>query len=89
MSLEGNKRLYTSPYDYEKYTHQLVHEDTVERWRQRLAVLAAGKWPRGLPETREWKLHFPEKVRAELLEEKAYDIPVLEEEEEPETSGWW
>jgi len=94
MDLDGCKRLYTSPYDYEKYTLQLVQAETVERWRTRLTELAAqSKWPAQLPETREWRLNFPEKRRLEMLQEKSYEIPLattaIEEEEPPADGSWW
>ena len=94
MTLDGNKRLYTSPYDYEKFTGQLVNDHTVQCWRDRLTKLAEGKWPQGLPETREWTLLFPVEKRAELLEENAYEIPRPdhdggEEEEDPGDGSWW
>jgi hypothetical protein len=90
MAHGGKKRLYTSPYDYEKYTMQLVKQATVEQWKTRLAGLAAaGKWPAGLPETREWELNFPEQSRQEMLEENAYDIPLAEVEDEGEDGSWW
>ena len=94
MDLTGNKRLYSSPYDYEKYTLQLVRADTVDRWQQRLTKLAAGKWPKQLPETREWDIHFPEKRRLEMLEENAYEIPLAtaeeqDEDEAPQDGSWW
>jgi hypothetical protein len=90
MTSDGDKRLYTSPYDYEKYTLQLVKEATVEQWKMRLAALAEGKWPAGLPETREWGLNFPEERRQEMLEENAYEIPLaVVEDEEGEDGSWW
>lgn len=91
MALGGHKRLYTSPYDYEKYTLQLVDTETVDRWQQRLSKLAEGKWPAHLPETREWSIHFPEKRRLEMLEENAYEIPLatVEEQEDPQDGSWW
>lgn len=93
MNLDGDKRLYTSPYDYEKYTLQLVAPATVAQWQTRLTGLAQGnKWPAHLPETREWSLNFPEKRRLEMLEENAYEIPLpdmTEDEEDPKDGSWW
>ena len=83
-----------SSCDYEKYTLQLVQAETVDRWRTRLTELAGqSKWPSQLPETREWRLNFPEKRRLEMLQEKAYEIPLattaIEEEEPPADGSWW
>lgn len=94
MNLDGEKRLYTSPYDYEKYTLQLVEQATVEQWQARLTALAQDKWPAHLPETREWALNFPEKRRMDMLEENAYEIPLPEataadDEEDPQDGSWW
>ena len=92
MTLDGKKRLYTSPYDYEKYTLQLVAPATVEQWQTRLTGLTQDKkWPTHLPETREWALNFPEKRRLEMLEENAYEIPLPAgaDDEDPQDGSWW
>ena len=73
----GGKRLYSTPYEYEMSTRQLIDtESTVEAWHARVHALyqkESHRWPEALPVPPHWDMPVARTVRAERIEQLIHE----------------
>lgn len=69
----GGKQLYSTPYDYEMSTRQLIRfESTVEAWHARVQEMYeknSHRWPTALAVPPHWDMPIARTVRAERIEQ--------------------
>ena len=72
LDTQGEKVMFSSPYEYEKMNRSLIQdEQVVEAWHARVSKLAeanGGKWSASVPEPLHWNMYIERDVRAQQLD---------------------